>query len=86
MNKEFKTDNLSLAPYLLNHGLRYLYTQFGIGKNGKQRIIFVFDDENNIGKDLERSFLNSDEKRYKDALHYFRNQIKICNEKYKENK
>ena len=74
---EFKTDNLSLAPYLFNRGLKFLRTEYGLGKNNKRKVIFVFDDPKSVGKELERSFLNSDEKKYKDSLHYFRNQIKL---------
>lgn len=80
-NKVFKTDSLSLAPYLLNKGLKFIKTEIGFGKNNKKRIIFIFEDPANIGKELERSFLNSEEKRYKDSLHYFRNQIKLSQDK-----
>lgn len=86
MEKIFTTDNLALAPYLLNKGLKFLYTQIGYGKNNKKRIIFIFEDLHGVGKELERSFLNSAEKRYKDSLHYFRNQIKLCQDKYNNNK
>jgi len=71
----FKTDNLALAPYLLNEDLEYLGVEIGPGKNNKQKVIFVFSDIKNIGKDLERAFLNSREKRYRDSMHYFRSQI-----------
>lgn len=85
-NKIFKTDNLSLAPYLLNQGLKFIETEMGVGKNNQKRILFIFADPKCIGKDLERAFLNSLEKRYKDSLHYFRNQLKICQDKNKEKK
>jgi len=77
MNKEgkFITDNLALAPYLFNEGLHYLGLTRGIGKNQKPKIIFIFEDPKNIGKDLEKAFLNSREKRYRDSMHYFRSQI-----------
>lgn len=81
--KLFTTDNLALAPYLLNQGLKFLYTEYGYGKNNKRRIIFVFEDIQGVGRELERSFLNSPEKRYKDSLHYFRNQIKLCQDKFR---
>lgn len=79
--RTFKTDSLALAPYLLNKGLKFIKAINGAGKNNKRRILFIFEDPANVGKELERSFLNSDEKRYKDSLHYFRNQIKICQDK-----
>jgi len=77
MKKEsiFATDNLALAPYLFNEGLKYLGLTKGIGKNQKPKIIFIFDDPKNIGKDLEKAFLNSNEKKYRDSMHYFRSQI-----------
>lgn len=84
--KTFITDNLALAPYLLNQGLKFLHAEYGYGKNNKRRIIFVFEDAQGVGRELERSFLNSPEKRYKDSLHYFRNQIKLCQDKFNKHK
>lgn len=78
--KYFITDSLALAPYLLNNGLQYYETRMGVGKNNKKRILFVFLDPKHAGKDLERAFLNSVENKYKQSLHYFRNQIKLCQE------
>lgn len=86
----FKTDNLALAPYLLNEDLKYLGVQKGIGKNNKTKVFFIFEDPKDIGKDLERAFLNSREKKYRDSMHYFRSQIqKALNNQvhmYEENK
>lgn len=71
----FRTDNLALAPYLLNEELTYLGIERGIGKNNKPKVVFIFNDPKQIGRDLERAFLNSREKRYRDSMHYFRSQI-----------
>jgi hypothetical protein len=73
--KEFKTDNLGLAPYLEMSGLKYLRSELTIGKYDKPVIVFVFDDPRGVGKDLELDFVRSDVKRYRDLLFFFRNEI-----------
>ena len=72
---EFKTDNLSLAPYLQMNGLKYLRAEPSIGKNDKPVVSFVFEDSKNIGKDLELDFIKSDFKSYRDLTFFYRNEI-----------
>ena len=74
-DKLFKTDNLSLAPFLLINGLKFVKTDECQGKNNKKRTFFVFEDPAGVGKDLERSFLNSPEKRYREAWLFMRNLL-----------
>lgn len=73
--KEFKTDNLSLAPYLKMNGLRYLRAEPSIGKNDKPVVAFVFEDPQGVGKDLELDFVRSDFKAYRDLIFFYRNEI-----------
>ena len=73
--REFKTDNLSLAPFLKMSGLRYLRAEPSIGKNDKPVVAFVFEDPNGVGKDLELDFVRSEFKEYRDLTFYYRNEI-----------
>jgi len=78
--KTFATDNLALAPFLFNKGLKFMNTEIGIGKNNRKKVFFIFEDPKSVGKELEMSFMRSDEYKYKTTLHYFRNQIKLAQE------
>jgi len=73
--KEYKTDSLALCPYLEMHGLKYLRCEPSIGKNDKPVVCFIFEDARGVGKDLELDFVRSSEKRYRDLLFFFRNEI-----------
>ena len=73
--KEYKSDNLGLCPYLEMNGLKYLRAEVGIGKNDKSVVLFVFEDRLGVGRDLERDFIRSNEKKYRDLLFFFRNEI-----------
>lgn len=73
--KEYKTDSLALCPFLEMNGLKYLRSELAIGKNDKPVVCFVFEDKLGVGKDLELDFMRSNEKRYRDLLFFFRNEI-----------
>ena len=79
MNKIFQTDSLALAPYLQMHGLKYISSEIGIGKNDKPIVYFNFEDPKGIGKDLELDFMRSDIKKYRDMFFFFRNEIEKTN-------
>jgi len=74
-SKEFRTDSLALCPFLEMNGLKYIRSELGIGKNDKPVVSFVFEDRLGVGKDLELDFVRSNEKRYRDLLFFFRNEI-----------
>lgn len=74
-NKEFKTDQLAVAPYLMLQGLRYLRSEISMGKYDKPVVVFVFEDPHGVGKDLELDFVKSEFKRYRDITFFFRNEI-----------
>jgi len=74
-NKEFKTDQLAVCPYILLNGLKYLRSEISLGKYDKPVVVFVFEDPHGVGKDLELDFVRSDFKRYRDTLFFFRNEI-----------
>jgi len=71
----FKTDNMAVAAYLDQNGIQYERCETGIGRNGKMIVIFVFRDSSQRARDLEKSFRNSKEKKYRDSLLFFRNEI-----------
>lgn len=74
-NKEFRTDQLAVCPYLMLQGLKYSRSEVALGKYDKPVVVFVFEDPHGVGKDLELDFVKSDFKRYRDMLFFFRNEI-----------
>ena len=73
--KEFKTDNLALCPYLDLKGLKYLRAELSIGKRDKPVVSFVFEDALGVARDLELDFIRSEQKKYRDLLFFYRNEI-----------
>lgn len=71
----FRTDNLGLCPYLQLQGLKYCGTEAGLGKHDRPVVMFVFEDPNGIGHDLELTYMRSEFKNYRDMLFFFRNEI-----------
>lgn len=76
---EFKTDNLSLCPFLEMQGLKFLRTEVSVGKYDKPTVLFVFQDKLGQGRDLQLDFMRSDFKKYRDLLFFFRNEIEKVN-------
>jgi hypothetical protein len=75
VKKIYSTDNLALCPYLEMNGLKYLKAELSVGKNDRSVVIFIFEDNLGVGRDLERSFMHSNEKKYRDLGLFFRNEI-----------
>lgn len=73
--KEFRTESLALCPYLEINGLRYLRSELALGKNDSPVVSFVFEDPRGVGNDLSLDFIRSPEKKYRDLLFFFRNEI-----------
>lgn len=74
-NKEYKTDNLGLCPYLQLEGLKFLRAELSLGKGDRPVVSFVFEDPLGIGQDLELNFTQSEFKKYRDYFFFFRNEI-----------
>ena len=74
-NKEYKTDNLAICPFLQLNGLKYLRPELSLGKHDKPVVSFVFEDPLGLGRDLELDFVKSDFKKYRDMFFFFRNEI-----------
>lgn len=69
----FRTSDLSLAPFLFLNGLIYVGTELDIKEANK--IVFIFQDDNNLGRDLSMLFYRSEEKKYHDMWAFFRNEL-----------
>jgi len=75
-NKIFETDSVDLAAYLTMNDLRYLgYTTDLDSLNERYKGVLRFEDPRGIAKDLERAFLNSDYKKYRDLNKYFLREV-----------
>lgn len=79
----FETDNLALAPFLELNGLQYMGRRIGKGKNNNTKVFFQFKDEKKVGLDLEMRFRFSPEKKYRDAIFFYRSQIEQAKKELK---
>ena len=77
-NRYYITSNLALCGYLDINGLRYVKAELSRDRNDKFKVDFYFLDPENKGSDLEWNYKNSDIKKYRDAIFYYR---KIINDK-----
>jgi hypothetical protein len=68
----YETDNLSLCPFLQMNGLKYREVR---KERGKNKFVFIFEDETQIGTDLAMAFLKSKEFEYKKFWSFFRNEL-----------
>ncbi len=73
--KEYKTESLAVAPYLLMQGLKFIRPELSLGKYDKPVVSFVFEDPYGVGRDLELDFAKSEFKKYRDVFFFFRNEI-----------
>ena len=73
--KYFITSNLALTGYLEVRGLKYVKADLSKDRNGKIKVDFYFLDPKNQGQDIELEFRFSNEKKYRDALFFYRKVI-----------
>lgn len=71
MHLEYKTDSLSLCPFLAMHDLQFKRVE----RLGPKKYLFVFADEKSQGSDLAIAFLKSTERQYKNFWSFFRNEL-----------
>lgn len=73
----FYTDNLDLGAFLMLSGLEYLDCELVIGSSPKKKpkVIMCFADTKQNARDLERVFLSSQEKRYRDLTKYLLREV-----------
>jgi len=76
MEKLFKTCDLDLAAFLMLHDLKYV----GVEKikdqeSNKTKIQMIFYDPRNIALDLNRIFIMSEQKKYREFLKFLLKEI-----------
>jgi len=71
----FITSNLALTGFLEIRGLKYVKADLSHDRNNKVKVDFYFLDPNRQGQDLELEFRFSNEKKYRDALFFYRKVI-----------
>ena len=82
MNKPvntFETFNVDLAAYLMLEGLKLIEcTQGPSSAYGKPQVVMRFFDEHGKARDLERVFMGSEMKKYRDYHKYLLRSIHRC--------
>ena len=71
----FITSNYALCGYLELRGLKYVKADLSKDRNGKIKVDFYFLDPRKQGQDIELEFRFSNEKKYRDALFFYRKVI-----------
>lgn len=72
----FETHDVDLAAYLMLEGLKFIECIKGsTTASGKQQILMRFFDEHGKARDLERVFMGSEFKRYRDFHKYLLRDI-----------
>lgn len=70
----FETTNVDLAAFLMFEGIKYL--ECDRAQNiGKDIVVLRFLDEKQNCLDLERTFMNSNMKRYRDLTKYLLKEV-----------
>ena len=75
----FSTTDADLATFLLLEGIKFINAE--MQQNGKSIVVLNFFDEKQNCKDLERIYLNSDFKKFRDMNKYV---LKKIHEKLRE--
>ena len=73
--KEFSTHDVDLAAFLMLQGLKFIESKLDEGTGGKPRVSMRFFDEKEVARDLEKVFMNSDIKKYRDLHKYLLREI-----------
>jgi hypothetical protein len=71
----FTTSNFALCGYLEVRGLKYVKADLSKDRKDKINVVFYFLDPNKQGQDFELEFRFSSEKKYRDALFYYKKII-----------
>lgn len=70
----FETTNVDLAAYLMFEGIKYLEAKVDRSR-GKDLVVMRFLDDRQTCLDLERVFMSSDMKRYRDLVKYLLKEV-----------
>lgn len=79
-SKIFETDNVDLGSYLLINDVKYLDCRVETdARSGRAKAILRFIDTRQNARDLERMFLTSDFKKYRDLNKFLLKEVhKAC--------
>lgn len=71
MSRTFQTSDLDVGAFLMTQGLHYLGSRIEFDQvRRRPKAILEFDDSKQNARDLERVFMTSQEKRYREVLKY----------------
>lgn len=73
--KEFSTYDVDLAAYLMLQGLKFIECKTDESPGTKPRVTMRFFDEKEVARDLERAFMGSEIKKYRDFHKYLLRDI-----------
>jgi hypothetical protein len=73
--KTFETYDVDLAAFLMLHGLKFIEGVLEKTSDAKPRVVMRFFDEKEAARDLERVFMSSDCKQYRDYHKYLLREI-----------
>lgn len=73
--KEFSTHDVDLAAFLMLQGLKFIECKKDESPGSKPRVLMRFFDEKEVARDLERVFMGSDIKKYRDFHKYMLKEI-----------
>lgn len=68
--KTFETYDVDLAAYLMLQGLKFIECKMDESPGTRPRVIMRFFDEKEVARDLEKVFMGSEIKRFKDYHRY----------------
>lgn len=74
--KIFETSDLDLGAYLMLEGLKYLGCRLDSSVSSRKPLaVMIFLDEKTVARDLERVFMTSNERRYRDLTKYLLKEV-----------
>jgi hypothetical protein len=72
----FETSNVDLSAYLMFSGIKFLECRKDlIASQNKEIVVMRFLDEKQNCRDLERVFMSSDFKKYRDLVKYLLKEV-----------
>ncbi len=88
MSTTFETNNVDLGAYLMLEGIPYTGCRVEADRKGDPQAVMMFEDVKGICRDLERVFVASREKRFRDLNKYLlkdvHREVRSFNAKLKE--
>jgi len=75
---KFSTYDVDLAAFLMLNGFKFIECVIDEPKSPKPRVLLKFFDEKNNARDLERIFMGSEIKKYREYHKYLLKSIHRC--------